>query len=113
MRVSAHTCGFPATNASPVVVYGTTITCRTAEIAAKNNSGLVLDHIAELPLPLEICHRPPGPGKGCTHIARHCGGQHLDRHRPLEIRVGRAKYFAHSAGADLRDDFVDAEACAG
>ena len=46
-------------------------------------------------------------------IAGHRGGQHLDRDRPLQIRVGRAIDLAHAAGADLRGDFVDAEAGAG
>ncbi len=46
-------------------------------------------------------------------IAGHRGGQHLDRHRPLQIAVGRAIDLAHAAGADLRGDFVDAEAGAG
>ena len=46
-------------------------------------------------------------------IAGHRGGQHLDRHRPLQIAIGRAIDFAHSAGADLGDDFVDAETGAG
>src|SRR5947208_1408386 len=37
------------------------------------------------------------------------GGQHLDRHRPLQIRVGRAIDLAHPANADLRGDGVDAD----
>ena len=43
-------------------------------------------------------------------IAGHRGGQHLDRHRTLQIAVGRAIDLAHSAGADLLSDCVDAEA---
>jgi hypothetical protein len=46
-------------------------------------------------------------------IAGHRGGQHLDRHRPLQIAVGRAIDLAHSAFADLGRDFVDAEPRAG
>ena len=43
-------------------------------------------------------------------ITGHRCGQHLDRHRPLQIAVGRAIDFAHAAGTDLFGDFVDAEA---
>ena len=46
-------------------------------------------------------------------IAGHRGGQHLDRDGPLELGVDRAIDLAHAAGADLRGDFVDAEASAG
>ena len=46
-------------------------------------------------------------------IASHRGGQHFERHRPLQGAVGRAIDLAHAAGADLRGDFVDAEARAG
>jgi hypothetical protein len=45
-------------------------------------------------------------------IASHRGGQHHDRHRPLQTAVGHAIHLAHAAGADLRGDFVDAEASA-
>ena len=46
-------------------------------------------------------------------IAGHRGRQHLDRHDRFRLRVGRAIDLAHAAGADLRGDFVDAEAGAG
>jgi hypothetical protein len=46
-------------------------------------------------------------------IAGHRSGQHLDRHRPLQIRVDRAIDLAHPANADLRGDVVDAETSAG
>ena len=39
--------------------------------------------------------------------------QDHDRHRAVEPRVARAIHLAHAAGADLRGDFVDAEAGAG
>ena len=39
--------------------------------------------------------------------------QDLDRHLAAERRVRRSVYLPHSAFADRRDDFVDAEARAG
>jgi hypothetical protein len=45
-----------------------------------------------------------------THLRR--TRRYLDRHRPLQIGVGRAGDPAHAAGADLLSDFVDAEASA-
>ena len=45
-------------------------------------------------------------------IASHGGGQHFDRHRPLEVAVGRPIDLTHTAGDQL-NDFVDAEARAG
>ena len=45
-----------------------------------------------------------------VRIAGHRGGQHFDRHRPLQIVVGGAVHLAHAAGANLRGDFVRAEA---
>jgi hypothetical protein len=38
---------------------------------------------------------------------------HVNRHRAFQIAVGRAIHLAHPAHADLRGDFVDAEARAG
>jgi len=46
------------------------------------------------------------------HIAGDRGGQHLDRHRPLQIVVGGAIDLAHAAGADGGDDLVRAESSA-
>ena len=40
-------------------------------------------------------------------------GQHFDRHRPLQIAVGRAIDLAHAAGADGGDDLIGTEARAG
>ena len=48
-----------------------------------------------------------------VRIAGDRRGEHLDRHRPFQIAVGRAVDFAHAAGADLRGDFVDADTRAG
>ena len=42
-------------------------------------------------------------------IARHIGGQHLDRHLAVELGVGRPVDLAHSARAEGRDDLVRAE----
>ena len=41
------------------------------------------------------------------------GGQDLDRDLTFQLRVGRPIHLPHSAFADLRGDFVDAEAGAG
>ena len=46
-------------------------------------------------------------------IAGHRGGQHLDRHRPFQIAVGRAIHLTHAADTDLRSDLVDADSSAG
>ena len=46
-------------------------------------------------------------------VAASDGGQHLDRDLAFQLGVGRAIHLAHAAGADLRGDFVDAEASAG
>ena len=40
-------------------------------------------------------------------------GQHLDRHVAIQFRVVGTVDFAHSARANLADDFVDAETRAG
>ena len=46
-------------------------------------------------------------------IARDRCRQYLDRHRALQIRVGRAIDLSHAAGPDGRDDLVRAETGAG
>src|SRR5262245_37357464 len=46
-------------------------------------------------------------------IAGHRGGKYLDRHRPLQIAIGRAIDLAHAAGADRGDDLVGTETGAG
>ncbi len=40
-------------------------------------------------------------------------GEHLDRDGAIETRVSAFVHLAHAARADLRGDFVDAEACTG
>ena len=40
-------------------------------------------------------------------------GQDFHRDIAIELRIARAEYLAHPAGADAGDDFVDAEARAG
>ncbi len=45
-------------------------------------------------------------------IARHVGGQHLERDVASELRVGRAIDLAHSAGADGGGDAVVGERAA-
>jgi hypothetical protein len=37
------------------------------------------------------------------------GGQHLDGHPPLELRVVGEKHLAHPAGTEPAEDFVRAE----
>ena len=46
-------------------------------------------------------------------VARDRGGQHLDRHRALQVRVGGAIHLAHAPFADLGGDFIGAEPGAG
>ena len=46
-------------------------------------------------------------------ILRESRGENLDRDIAAELRILRAKYLAHSAGADGRDDFVGSEPRAG
>ena len=46
-------------------------------------------------------------------VSRERRRQDLDRDLALQLRVGRAIHLAHAALADLRGDFVDAEAGAG
>ena len=43
-------------------------------------------------------------------IGGHRRGKHLDRNRPLQIAVGRAVDLAHATGANLRSDYIDADA---
>ena len=46
-------------------------------------------------------------------VARDRHGQHLDRHRALQVRIDGAIHLTHAADADLRGDFVRTEARAG
>ena len=46
-------------------------------------------------------------------VARDRHGQHLDRHRALQVGIDGAIDLTHAADADLRGDFVEAEARAG
>jgi len=39
-------------------------------------------------------------------------GEYLDGDRAVKARIARALHFAHAAGTDKRQDFVDAESCA-
>ena len=45
----------------------------------------------------------------CLVRDRSCVGENLDRDDAFEAGVGRAVDFAHSAGAERRDDFVGTE----
>ena len=45
-------------------------------------------------------------------VARNGGGQHLDRHRSLQVAVGRAVHLPHTALAKLGKDLVGTDACA-
>ena len=45
-------------------------------------------------------------------IASHVGREHLERDGAAEFGVGRAKHFAHSAGADGGGDLVMGERAA-
>ena len=46
-------------------------------------------------------------------VARERVGQDFDRDVAIELRIARAIHLAHAACADVRDDFIDAEARAG
>jgi len=46
-------------------------------------------------------------------IARHLGGQHLARDRPLQVAVGRATHLTHAAGTDGGEDLIGTDAGAG
>ena len=49
------------------------------------------------------------PGEALA-VARDRHGQHLHRHCALQVRIDGAIHLTHSACADLRGDFVRAEA---
>ena len=48
--------------------------------------------------------------RDAVRVRRHCLGEHLDGDAAPKLRVTRAIDFAHTAGAERRDDLVRAEA---
>jgi hypothetical protein len=80
---------------------------RTFVVGQLVNAGdvRVLECAERLRLALEAGH--------ALGVGRELWRQGLDRHVPPELRVARPIHLAHAPGAEVGEDFVRSEACAG